>query len=268
MISAVAAFFDGLTTFQAGVLASFLAGLGAGFGALPVMVLRNLTQKTQDVMLGFAAGIMLAASAFSLILPGIEEASPRWGEVTGSLVVGLSVMIGAAGLWLMHRHLPHEHFIKGRDDISSKTLKRLWMFIIAITLHNFPEGLAVGVGFGTENVGGGLTLMTAIFLQNLPEGLIVAMAFAGLGYKRSTAVLLALATGLVETVGGVVGAGVITLSMAMLPMALAFAGGAMIFVVSHEVIPETHRNGFETPATFGLTGGFVLMTILDVALDV
>lgn len=250
-----------------GVVASAAASLGTGMGALPVLAIQRIAARTQDLLMSTAAGIMLAATAFSLVVPGIEEGTRRFGtEVAGTAAVGLSMIAGAAIILFIHKHLPHEHLVKGRDtDADPHGLRRVWLFVIAITLHNFPEGLSVGVGFGGGNVGNGIALTTAIFIQNMPEGFVVALALLGQGYGRLHAVGIGCATGLVETVGGFVGAAAISLADAVLPFGLGFAAGAMLFVVSHEIIPETHRNGYEVLATFGVLAGFVAMLMLGAA---
>lgn len=251
-----------------GALASLGAGIATGVGALPVLAIRTVSRRIQDVLLGIAAGIMLSATLFALMLPGLEIATRRTGSaVGGTLLIGLGILAGAILVWLVHRFVPHEHLVKGPEGPSPHAVRRIWLFVLAITLHNLPEGLAVGVGVGSGEVANALSLTLGIFLQNLPEGFIVALALLPLGYSRITAVLVALATGAVETFGGLFGAAAVTISHAMLPWALAAAAGAMLFVISHEVIPETHEHGHETPATFGLIGGFVLMMLLDAALE-
>jgi Predicted divalent heavy-metal cations transporter len=253
----------------AGAVASLAAGLAAGVGALPVLVIDRTSFRLQDILMGTAAGIMLGATCFSLVLPGLDAAGAQAGKGLGAVaLIGVAIILGAVGLWAIHRIVPHEHMFKGRDDVTGTRLRRIWLFVLAITLHNVPEGLAVGVGVASGNVADGLALTIGIFLQNLPEGFVVALAVLPLGYSRLAAVGIALATGGVETVGGLIGAGAVTLSQAFLPWAMAGAAGAMLFVVSHEVIPETHRNGYETPATFGLVVGFVIMMALDVGLGV
>ncbi len=252
-----------------GLIASLVAGSAAGIGALPVLVLRRISVRQQDIMLGFSAGVMLAATAFSLLLPGVEAGIDLYGgAMSAFLVVAAGALIGSAGLWAIHNALPHEHLVKGPEHVDGRQVRRLWLFVIAITLHNFPEGLAVGVGFGGGNVENGVTLTIGIFLQNLPEGLVVALSMLALGYRPLPAVGIALATGAVESIGGFIGASAVALAEPVLPWGLAMAGGAMLFVVSHEIIPETHRNGHDTAATFGLTVGFLLMMGLDVGLGV
>ncbi|MCP5371748.1 MAG: ZIP family metal transporter [Hyphomicrobiales bacterium] len=266
-MSAITAYFQSLTLLQAGVLASLIAGAAAGVGALPVFFVRSASTRVKDVLLGLAAGLMLGATFFSLVFPALETASGQVGsETLGTLVVAAWIMGGGVLLWVAHRLLPHEHLVKGRESADHSRIRGVWLFVIAIAVHNFPEGLAVGVGFGGGDVGNGLALTAAIFLQNLPEGFAVALAMLTLGYTTPSAVMIALATGVIETVGGFTGAGIVSLSAALLPAALALAAGAMLFVISHEVIPETHRNGHETAATFGVMVGFVMMMFLDVAL--
>ena len=168
---------------------------------------------------------------------------------------------------ILNEVLPHEHFKTGREGPEAASLRRIWLFIAAITIHNFPEGLAVGVGFGAHGLTGGMPLALGIGLQNLPEGLAVAVALLGEGYGRVLAWGIAALTGLIEPVGGLVGAAVITISEPFLPWGLAFAAGAMLYVISHEIIPETHRSGHQNKATLGLAIGLVLMLFLDVWLS-
>lgn len=266
MLSALADYFAGLSVFHAGVLASLFASFGTGVGAVPVLAIRSASRRLQDTLLGTAAGIMLAATSFSLILPGLDAGAVQTGgTLAGAMVVGIGIAGGGGAIWLIHRYLPHEHFLAGPHHVDAGAARRMWLFVFAITLHNIPEGVAVGVGFGGGNVGNGLALTIGIFLQNLPEGFVVALALISLGYGRIFAVLVALATGVVETFGGFVGAGFVSLSQAFLPLGLAGAAGAMLFVIAHEIIPETQEGDNESSATFGLLGGFVLMMILDVA---
>jgi ZIP family zinc transporter len=248
-----------------GSVGSLLAGLATGLGALPVFVVKRVSDRVQDVMLGFAAGVMLAASFFSLILPGLDAARDQGaGEVGAVALVAAGILLGAACLWLIHRYSPHEHFILGPEGPHTERLRRIWLFIIAITLHNFPEGLAVGVGFGGGNVANGTALALGIGMQNMPEGLAVALALLTLRYSKGQALLVATLTGLVEPLGGLLGAGAVTLAGFLLPWGLAFAAGAMIFVISEEIIPETHRRGLELQGTLGLMLGLVAMMFLDV----
>ena len=250
-----------------GTLASFAAGLMTGVGALPVLMKRTVSRRWNDTMLGFAAGVMLSASFFSLIIPGIEVAQDCSGSVLiGALVVGAGIGLGAFALWLLNETIPHEHFAQGPEGADPGSITRIWLFVFAITLHNFPEGLAVGVGFGTGDIASGMSLAIGIGLQNLPEGLAVAVALRGLGYGRWFSFNIALLTGLVEPVGGLLGVTLVTLFAALLPWGLAFAAGAMIYVISHEIIPETHRRGNQAIASAGLITGLVVMMVLDVTL--
>lgn len=254
------------------LLAAALAATVGGFlattaGALPALFVGRLSERAANAMLAFAAGVMLAATVFSLLLPGLELAEPLFGgPKSGAGAVVAAMMAGGLAMFGLHRMLPHEHFEKGHEGPGRSRLARVWLFVVAIALHNFPEGLSMGVGAasGDERIGLGVTL--GIGLQNLPEGLAVAMSLAGLGYSRLQALGVAALTGLVEIAGALAGAGLLSISQALLPLALAFAGGTMLFVISDEVIPETHRAGFGDSATAALFVGFGLMFFLDVAL--
>ena len=253
--------------FGFGTGASLLAGLATAAGAVPILFVSRVSDPVRDAMLGFGAGVMLAAACFSLILPGIDAAQALTGsETRAALIVAAGIGAGALFLFLSHRFIPHEHFVKGPEGVSGTRLKQLWLFVGAITLHNLPEGLSVGVGFGGGDLAGGTALAVGIGLQNMPEGLVVALALLATGYSRARAFNVALLSGLVEPLGGAFGAGLMTLASPLLPWALAFAGGAMLFVISHEIIPESHRNGNETHATAGVLIGFAIMMVLDIAL--
>lgn len=237
-----------------GSVASLAAGLATGAGALPVLFTKKVSDRLLDGMLGFSAGVMLAATSFSLIVPAIDLSGP-WVAVLG-------VVLGAFVLHLIDRFIPHFHPALGAEGPSSK-LSRVWLFVIAITIHNFPEGLAVGVSFGSGDVAAGLVVAMAIGLQNMPEGLAVALPLLREGYSRPKSLWYGTMTGLVEPVGGLLGVALVSIFHPILPWALAFAAGAMLFVVSDEMIPESHRKGFEREATFGLIVGFIIMMLLD-----
>ncbi|MCG6970829.1 MAG: ZIP family metal transporter [Gammaproteobacteria bacterium] len=250
-----------------GFIASLVAGLFTGIGALGVFAVRKLSARLEDGLLSVAAGIMLAASFFSLILPAIEYGEIQFhSKDLAVLVVIAGILCGAGALFLMHRYLPHEHFLAGYEGPENKALSRIWLFVIAITLHNFPEGMAVGVGFAGGNVANGMTLATGIGIQNIPEGLAVAVALIAVGYSRTQAFVVGLLTGLAEPVGGLFGSVAVSFAGPLMSWTLAFAAGAMLFVISDEIIPETHRRGFETLATFSLLIGFVCMMYLDATL--
>jgi len=252
-----------------GFLASLLAGLLTAVGALPILFGSSVSQRSNDVLLGFAAGVMLAASFLSLIIPGIEAARLIYGGAwIAALIAVAGVLLGAAFITLLNEWIPHEHFFQGTQGPLSGALARIWLFVLAITIHNLPEGLAVGVGFGGGDITRGTTLAIGIGLQNAPEGLAVALALLSCGYTRGYAFAIAGLTGLVEPVAGLGGAYAVSLSQLVLPWALTFAAGAMLYVISHEIIPETHRHGFENEATLGLTIGLVVMMFLDVAFGV
>lgn len=256
---------DTLSPIMLGFLGSLAAGSLTAVGAIPVLFGRIPSRATRDLSLGFAAGVMLAASFFSLIIPALDAAELRYvSEAAPAAIVCVAILLGMGAVALMNEKLPHEHFSSGREGPEAASLRRVWLFIIAITIHNFPEGLAVGVGFGAEGISGGLPLAIGIGLQNAPEGLAVAVSLLGEGYSKGRAWGIAALTGMVEPIGGLLGAGIITFSQPLLPWGLAFAAGAMLYVISHEIIPETHRSGHQNKATLGLSIGLVLMLFLDV----
>ncbi|WP_371829690.1 ZIP family metal transporter [Thiocapsa imhoffii] len=258
-----------LSVLQLGFLASLVAGLLTGVGALPIFFVRQLSSQVEDSLMGFGAGVMLAATAFELVLPAVAGAEALFGDdwiTIGILAVGIGA--GGAVLLALHHLVPHEHFITGPESGADPAkIRRVWLFILAIALHNLPEGLAVGVGFGGEHLSDGVALAIGIGLQNIPEGLVVAIALLSLGYGRWTAFGVTLLTGLVQPLGGLIGATAVSLFSLFLPLALAFAAGAMLFVISHEIIPESHRQGHKGKATFGVLLGFVVMVAIDIALD-
>jgi len=244
-----------------GSLASILAGLATGLGALPAVFFKEVKQRTLYIMLGGAAGVMLAATAFSLIVPGIQYGNQIWPG-KGIFVVAFGMAMGAVFLELADRYLPHGHFAEQSSGLVS-SMRKIWLFITAITLHNFPEGMAVGVSFGSGDWHNGLTVAFAIGLQNLPEGLAVALPLVGLGYSRKQALMIATLTGLVEPVGGFLGIAAVTLFFPLLPIGMAFAAGAMLFVITDDIIPETQSKGKARAATFAVMAGFIIMMMLD-----
>ena len=262
---------DGLSSGGEPLRLAMLGGM-AGFaatavGALAGVTLRQLSQRAEDSLLGFAAGMMLAASSFSLILPGLAAAK----EMTGSGVLGALTVVGgmALGVLLMlglDRFTPHEHESSGPCGPGCERIGRVWLFVLAITLHNLPEGMAIGVSFAQGDLSVGLPLTSAIAIQDIPEGLAVVMALRAAGVGSWPAVLMAGASGLMEPLGSLFGAGIAGGLALAYPVGLGLAAGAMIFVVSHEVIPETHRNGHQTSATLGLMAGFAVMMFLDTAM--
>lgn len=249
-----------------------VAALATTLGTLPVLWAQRMSTRTQDMLFGFGAGVMLAACAFSLILPGMaavrEQGLYGGTQVAAAGVMGVAILLGAGAMMLMDRLLPHEHFIKGPEGMeaqAARKMQRSLLFVIAIALHNLPEGLAIGVGYASNGMAGN-ALATGIAIQDVPEGLVVAVALMAAGFSRKTAVVLGMLSGLIEPVGAVIGALIVGTFGAVLPWGLGFAAGAMLFVISHEIIPESHRQGHETFATGGLMLGFVLMMFMDTAL--
>lgn len=268
LLSQLWAFVRGHPVVLSALIGGSVAALATALGALPVLLSRNLSDRVQDTLFGFGAGVMLAACAFSLVIPGLQAAA---GAFAGNAwaaggVVGVAILLGALAMLLMDGVLPHEHFIKGREGQAARKLRRTWLFVIAIALHNLPEGIAIGVGYAGNDGMRANALAMGIAIQDVPEGLVVAMALLAAGYRRALAVGIGMATGLVEPIGAVLGAAIVGQSAALLPWGLGFAAGAMLFVISHEIIPESHRKGHEAFATTGLMIGFVLMMLLDTAL--
>jgi len=249
------------------LLAGGVAALATALGTLPVLLAQRPSERLQDTLFGFGAGVMLAACAFSLVIPGLDAVRAAGGSAwAASGSVGTAILLGGLVLLAMDKLLPHEHFIKGREGASAQQLRRTWLFVIAIALHNIPEGLAIGVGYaGNEGLRAN-ALAIGIAIQDVPEGFVVAAALLAAGYSRLLAVAIGMASGLVEPVGAVIGASIVGHSAMLLPWGLGFAAGAMLFVISHEIIPESHRKGHEVFATTGLMIGFVLMMMLDTAL--
>lgn len=257
------------------LLGGLMAATATALGAVPALLTRRISQRVNDTMMGFGAGVMLAATSFSLIIPGLNIASKQGaGPWMASGIIGAGIVLGALALMFIDRLIPHEHFVKGvegglinrADAVQATKLKRVWLFVMAIALHNFPEGLAIGVAFAGPDQVGAKALAVGISVQDIPEGLVVALALLGVGYSKGLAVTVAILTGLVEPIAAVLGVALIGMSIHFLPWGLAIAAGAMLFVVSHEIIPESHRKGHEAWATGGLIIGFVLMMLLDTAL--
>jgi len=249
-----------------------LLGGAAGFaataaGALPALLLRSLPRCVEDSMLGVAAGMMLAASAFSLLLPGLDAGEALLGgRALGAGAVVIGMALGVLLMLGLDEFTPHEHDKTGPCGAGYENCSRIWLFVFAMALHNLPEGMAIGVGFSQGDMSVGLPLTTAIALQDIPEGLAVTLALRGAGYAPGVAVSTAAASGILEPIGALLGVGLSSGLALAYPVGLGLAAGAMIFVVSHEVIPETHRNGHQTPATVGLMAGFALMMVLDTSL--
>lgn len=239
-----------------GLQASLFAGLATGLGAIPVLFLRRPQPGLMAPMLGLAGGMMLAASFFSLLLPAIQTVAASAAPMALGLLAAIALVAGAHLMQQMDRRFPHAH-VERIDEADAAP--RLGLVVAAIALHNLPEGLAVGVA-AAAGADHGMTV--GIALQNIPEGWIVASALLALGSTPLRAAAIALATGFVEPVGGLFGVIATSIAGAALPLALAAAAGAMLWVVGHELIPAAHKPGREAAATAGLTGGFVVMALL------
>lgn len=257
---------ESLSPVWAGALGSLIAGLMTALGGLAVLAVRKPSERSQAILLGFAAGVMLAASFFSLIIPGVDILEGDGiGPAGAAGTMCAAVLIGATVIGLLNRFAPVGHLALGPAG-SPALARRIWLFVIAITLHNFPEGMAVGVSFGGGDTAQGVSTMLGIGIQNVPEGLAVAAAVGALGYGRLESFVAALASGLVEPVGGLLGATVVAGVPGLLPWGLGLAAGAMIYVVAAEIIPETRREGHGEGSMIGLMIGLVGMMFLDIAL--
>ncbi|MBP3457594.1 MAG: ZIP family metal transporter [Lachnospiraceae bacterium] len=242
----------------------FLTALGIGgatvAGAIMGFLIPNCSQKLNDVLMGFAAGVMMAAAVVGLILPAIQGTGKR-----GIPIVGLGLLCGALILNLLDKVTPHLHHLSGVDSEShhNGNIDKVLLFVFAIGLHNLPEGLAAGVSFGGGNIGNAMSVALGIALQNIPEGMIIIspMLMAGMSKKRTF--LIASCTGLVEVIGTFLGYAATSVAASILPFALSVAGGTMLYVVSDEMIPETHSHGNELAATYALMAGFFLMLVMD-----
>ncbi len=257
------------TNLNLALVGSLVTALSTSLGALPALAAQKVSQRSQDTLMGFSAGIMLSATAFSLIIPalGLAEQKIPSSLISASLV-GTMILFGAVILHLCNHFIPHEHFFTGKEGGPSPLhLKRIWLFVFAITLHNFPEGLAVGTGVGSETWEIGMPILVGIALQDLPEGFVVAMALLSVGYKPWQALGVSMLTGVFEALAAVIGYFAMVQMTWLLPWSLALAGGAMLYVVSDEMIPESHKKENSKYATAGLMVGFVLMMVLDTALS-
>ena len=255
--------------FLIGLLASLFAGLFTLLGALLLIFKQEFSDKFKDISLGFSAGVMLSASFFSLLSPAIQifkEILPD--KFLVALAISFSFLLGTIIFWIADLFIDTDYLKKylGKEKNNHIDLKKLWLFTLAITVHNFPEGMASALGFFTGDIGNGLALALGIGIQNIPEGLAVAVALLVSGYTKKFSILIATLTGLVEPIGALIGMLTFGFSKLVLPIGLSFSAGAMIFIISKEIIPETHRRGFEKEATIGLILGFILMMFLDVAL--
>jgi ZIP family zinc transporter len=245
-----------------------LTALGVGgatiIGALIGFIFKNLSHKFSDIVLSFAAGVMLAAAVLGLILPSVEFGGDWWIPIT----LG-GILVGAICLNLMDKLVPHLHKLSGLDQEAHRgndKIGKVLLFVFAIAIHNLPEGIAAGVGFGSGNTSEALVIAGGIALQNIPEGMVIIAPMLAAGMSKTRTFIYALMTGLVEVVGTLIGYFAVSISTAILPFALAFAGGTMLYVISDEMIPETHAHGSQRGATYALLIGFCLMLTVDILL--
>ena len=244
-----------------------LTALGVGgatvIGSLIGFIFKNISHKFSDIILSFAAGVMLAAAVLGLIVPSLE-----YGGKYGILITVAGIFAGAVCLNLIDKLVPHLHKIVGVEPEShhNANLNKVLLFVLAIAIHNLPEGIAAGVGFGSGDTTQALIIAGGIALQNIPEGMVIIAPMLAAGISPRKTFILAMITGFVEVIGTLIGYFAVSISTAILPFALAFAGGTMLYVISDEMIPETHAHGSERGATYSLLVGFCVMLVTDVVL--
>ena len=245
-----------------------LTALGVGgatiIGSIFGFLFKKISHKFSDIVLAFAAGVMLAAAVLGLILPSVD-----YGGDWGLLITVAGIFCGALCLNLMDKAVPHLHKLAGVDleeHSSNQNLDKVLLFVAAIAIHNLPEGIAAGVSFGSDNTAEALIIAGGIALQNIPEGMVIIGPMLAAGISPRRTFLCAMLTGLVEVIGTLLGYFAVTVASAILPFALAFAGGTMLYVISDEMIPETHAHGAQRGATYALLVGFCVMLISDVLL--
>lgn len=244
-----------------------ITAIGVGgatiIGAIIGFTFKNLTHRFSDIVLSFAAGVMLAAAVLGLILPSLD-----YGGKWGLLITVVGIFVGALSLNLIDKLVPHLHKLVEPDveKHQNGNLSKVLLFVMAIAIHNLPEGIAAGVGFGSGNNAQAFIIAGGIALQNIPEGMVIIGPMLSAGVSKKKTFICALITGLVEVVGTLIGYFAVRIATVILPFALAFAGGTMLYVISDEMIPETHAHGTERGATYSLLVGFCLMLVMDVLL--
>ena len=245
-----------------------LTALGVGgatvFGSVIGFLFKKISHRFSDIVLAFAAGVMLAAAVLGLIIPSLE-----YGGKFALLITVAGIFTGAVCLNLIDRLVPHMHHLMGVDTEShpaNGSVNKVLLFVTAIAIHNLPEGIAAGVSFGSGNTADALLIAGGIALQNIPEGMVIIAPMLAAGISPRRTFLCAMATGVVEVIGTLLGYFAVSVASAILPFALAFAGGTMLYVISDEMIPETHAHGSERGATYALLAGFCLMLASDVLL--
>ena len=245
----------------------WLTAIGVGgatvVGAVIGFLFKSLSHRFSDIVLSFAAGVMLAAAVLGLILPSVEYGG-KWGLV----ITVIGIFAGAACLSLIDKLVPHLHKLMGADSESHRgaDINKILLFVTAIAIHNLPEGIAAGVGFGAGDTSQALMIAGGIALQNIPEGMVIIGPMLAAGVSPRRTFICAALTGVVEVVGTLIGYFAVSLASAILPFALAFAGGTMLYVISDEMIPETHAHGSQRGATYALLIGFCVMLISDILL--
>jgi zinc transporter, ZIP family len=235
------------------LLACLVASMGTSLGAVWIFFIEAFNRRLEILLLASASGVMLAASFFSLILPALETGSPAsWA------LCSVGILLGSLMIWHIHERVPHKHFAIGAQGPRSKA-QDMWLFVFAITLHNFPEGMATTIAFSGGESLQGLAMASGILLQNIPEGLAVAGALRIAGYSKWKSFGISTLSGLVEFGGGIFGLILGMSSVVFLPAILGLAAGAMLFVIIHEILPDTYEDSHHALASFAIIGGVILM---------
>lgn len=246
-----------------GMVAITALGIGGStiIGAILGFLLKKIPHKWNDAVMGFAAGVMLAAAVVGLILPSIDLVG-----ASGIWMVGIGMLCGALFLNLLDKFTPHLHHLSGmepEEHRNNKDIDKVLLFVMAVAIHNLPEGLAAGTAFGGQDIGNAVSVACGIALQNIPEGMVTILPMLLAGISKPRTFLIAISTGLVEVVGTFLGYTAVSLASDILPFALSFAGGTMLYIVGDEMIPETHSHGYERMATYAMMAGFFVMILVD-----
>ena len=247
---------------QTVILCATGVGGATVLGAILGFMLKGITHKFSDVVLAFAAGVMLASAVLGLIIPSLES-----GGRLAFITTAGGIFAGAISLNMVDRLVPHKHkYVEEGELPETLRTRRVMLFVAAIAMHNLPEGIAAGVGFGSGNIASAIFIAGGIALQNVPEGMVIISPMLSVGIKSAKTLMIAFATGLIEVIGTLIGYFAVSVASFILPFALAFAGGTMLYVISDEMIPETHAHGCERGATYSLLIGFCAMLVMDMLL--
>lgn len=247
-----------------GLLAAIFAASFSALGGLLIFLKKTYDQKQLDFVLNIAAGIMLASSVFTLLMPAADTVRQNGNNISGAFLISFAVCCGVGLIWLLHKVLPHDHqYMETKGSLSPRSAL---LFVFAIAIHKLPEGLAVGVAYAGQNIFDPSAITIGISLQNIPEGLMVATSLVSINYSRIKAALYAALTGLVQPLGAIIGLFVTSFGQTLVPFGMALAGGTMLFVIINEILPETYHQNEQHNSTVALLIGFIFMTWISIAL--